>query len=263
MAGAGNNGVRLRVVSALAMMPPALAAAWFGWPWLPALVAAAAAGMGFEWARLVGAGTGGALIVATPLAATVLAAFAYPAAACAVAVMGAATVGAQAVGRAAPAPLWAAFGTLWLALGSVSFLWVAATAGRATVIWLLALVWAADSAAFAIGRAVGGPRLAPVLSPNKTWAGFVGGLGGAAIAGAAAAAMSGAAMAVLVPLSVLVGVAAQLGDLGESAAKRRFKVKDSGGLIPGHGGLLDRLDSLLAAALALGALVLAAGSPLP
>ncbi len=239
MAGAGNNGVRLRVVSALAMMPPALAAAWFGWPWLPALVAAAAAGMGFEWARLVGAGTGGALIVATPLAATVLAAFAYPAAACAVAVMGAATVGAQAVGRAAPAPLWAAFGTLWLALGSVSFLWVAATAGRATVIWLLALVWAADSAAFAIGRAVGGPRLAPVLSPNKTWAGFVGGL------------------------SVLVGVAAQLGDLGESAAKRRFKVKDSGGLIPGHGGLLDRLDSLLAAALALGALVLAAGSPLP
>ena len=263
MAGSGNSGVKLRVVSALALMPPALAAAWFGSPWLPVVVAAAAAGMGIEWARLVDDGPEQrrALIVATPLAAAVLAAFAYPAAACAVAVMGAAAVGAQAVGRSAPAPLWAAGGTLWLALGCVSFLWIAALAGRATVLWLLVLVWSVDVAAYVVGRVVGGPKLAPVLSPKKTWAGFFGGLGGAALAGWIASMLTGGEGAAVVPVSVFVGVAAQLGDLVESAAKRRFKVKDTGGLIPGHGGLLDRLDSLLAAALVVGLAVLATGVP--
>ena len=262
MAGSGNSGVKLRIVSALVLIPLALAAAWFGWPWLPALVAAAAAGMGFEWARLVDGGLEQrrALIVATPLAAAVLAAFLYPAAACAVAVMGAAAVGAQAVGREAPAPLWTAGGTLWLALGCVAFLWIAALAGRATVLWLLVLVWSVDVAAYAVGSVVGGPKLAPVLSPKKTWAGFVGGLVGAAIAGAAAAALTGAAIVVVVLASVGIGLAAQLGDLAESAAKRRFNVKDTGGLIPGHGGLLDRLDSLLAAALAVAILVLVTGA---
>ena len=261
MSQSGNSGVKLRIVSALVLMPPALAAVWYGWPWLPALVAAAAAGMGIEWARLANGGPEPrrALIVATPLAASVLAAFAYPAAACAVAVMGAATVGAQAVGRTAPAPLWAAGGTLWLALGCVGFLWSAMTGGRATTLWLLILVWAVDIAAYAVGRAIGGPKLAPALSPNKTWAGFVGGLVGAGLVGCGAAALADGAPAYVVPASVLLGVAAQLGDLVESAAKRRFDVKDTGGLIPGHGGVLDRLDSLLAASLTLAVLILVTG----
>ncbi|MBU6507149.1 MAG: phosphatidate cytidylyltransferase [Alphaproteobacteria bacterium] len=262
MARADANALTLRIISALVLIPPALAAAWFGWPWLPALAVAAAAGMGIEWARLVNGGPEQrrALIVATPLAAAVLAAFAYPAAACAVAVMGAATVGAQAVGRAAPAPLWAAGGTVWLALGCVGFLWSAMHGGRATVLWLLVLVWAVDIAAYAVGRAVGGPKLAPVLSPNKTWAGFFGGLVGAALAGWGAAALVGGAAVIVVPVSVLLGIAAQVGDLVESAAKRRFNVKDTGGLIPGHGGLLDRLDSLLAVSLTLAVLILVAGA---
>ncbi|MGH6973135.1 MAG: phosphatidate cytidylyltransferase [Stellaceae bacterium] len=261
MARADANVLTLRIVSALVLIPPALAAVWYGWPWLPALAIAAAAGMSIEWARLVNGGPEPrrALVVATPLAAAVLAAFAYPAVACAVAVMGAATVGAQAVGRTARAPLWAAGGTLWLALGCVGFLWSAMDGGRATTLWLLVLVWAVDIAAYAVGRAVGGPKLAPALSPNKTWAGFVGGLAGAALAGWGATALAGGAAAVVVPISVLLGVAAQLGDLVESAAKRRFDVKDTGGLIPGHGGLLDRLDSLLAASLMLAVLILVAG----
>lgn len=261
MSGSGNSGVKLRIVSALVLMPSALAAVWYGWPWLPALVAAASVGMGIEWARLVNGGPEQrrALIVATPLAAAVLTAFAYPAAACAVAVMGAATVGAQAVGRTAPAPLWAAGGTLWLALGCVAFLWSAIAGGRATTLWLLVLVWAVDIAAYVVGRVVGGPKLAPTLSPNKTWAGFVGGLAGAALAGWGATALAGGAAAVVVPTGALLGVAAQLGDLVESAAKRRFDVKDTGGLIPGHGGLLDRLDSLLAASLTLAVLILVTG----
>src|SRR5487761_439126 len=213
MAGSGNSGVKLRVVSALALIPPALAAAWFGSPWLPVVVAAAAAGMGIEWARLVAGGPEQrrALIVATPLAAAVLAAFAYPAAACAVAVMGAAAVGAQAVGRSAPAPLWAAGGTLWLALGCVGFLWSAMDGGRATTLWLLVMVWAVDIAAYAVGRAVGGPKLAPALSPNKTWAGFVGGLAGAALAGWGAAALVGGAATSVVLASVLLGIAGARG----------------------------------------------------
>jgi phosphatidate cytidylyltransferase len=265
MAGSGNSGIKLRIASAAVLIPVAVAAVWFGWPWLPALVTAAAAGMGIEWTRLVDGGPSPsrALIVATPLAAAVLAAFLYPAAACAVAVMGAAAVGAQAVGRAARAPLWAASGTLWLALGAVAFLWIAASTGRATVLWLLALVWSVDVAAYGFGRTLGGPKLAPELSPKKTWAGFFGGLLGAAVVGAAVAALVGAHLAVVVLVSVVLGLAAQVGDLVESAAKRRFNVKDTGDIIPGHGGLLDRLDSLLAATLALAVLILATGgSPL-
>ena len=121
-------------------------------------------------------------------------------------------------------------------------------------------MWAVDIAAYVVGRAIGGPKLAPALSPNKTWAGFTGGLAGAALAGWGAAALVGGTATFVVLASVLLGIAAQLGDLVESAAKRRFNVKDTGGLIPGHGGLLDRLDSLLAASLTLAVLILVTGA---
>ncbi|HXP12806.1 MAG TPA: phosphatidate cytidylyltransferase, partial [Stellaceae bacterium] len=129
--------------------------------------------------------------------------------------------------------------------------------------WLLALVWASDIAAYAVGRALGGPKLAPRLSPNKTWAGFFGGLAGAGLVGVASASITHAPAALLLPVSLALGLAAQAGDLLESLAKRHYGVKDAGQLIPGHGGLLDRIDSLLAAALALGLLARLAGeSPL-
>jgi phosphatidate cytidylyltransferase len=116
--------------------------------------------------------------------------------------------------------------------------------GIALTLWTLAVVWATDIGAFFAGRAIGGPKLAPAISPNKTWAGLAGGMVAAAILGAvieyAAAlptklAFLGAAMAIL----------AQLGDLYESWLKRRAGVKDSGFLLPGHGGVLDRLDGLV------------------
>jgi phosphatidate cytidylyltransferase len=135
--------------------------------------------------------------------------------------------------------------------------------GYARIFFLLALVWASDIGAYAFGRLIGGPKLAPALSPNKTWAGALGGLGCAMLTGVAAAALTGAPVLPVVGVSVVVAVAAQLGDLAESYAKRRFGVKDSSHLIPGHGGLLDRIDSLLAAALALALLmVLSGGSAL-
>lgn len=260
--------LRLRIISALVIAPPALAAVWFGWPWLPALIMVAAAAMSWEWARLCGVGwwsTTGLMIVLTAVAAVLAVAAGKAELACGAAVAGSAVVLLAARVRQDSAAVWAAAGTLWIVLPCVAFLWLAADPGhgRATVLWLLALVWASDIAAYAVGRTVGGPRLAARLSPNKTWSGAVGGLLGAALVGLGAAWLTGAAAILLVPISLLLGVAAQIGDLLESFLKRHFKVKDSSGLIPGHGGVLDRLDSTLTATAAQALIALLSGaSPL-
>jgi phosphatidate cytidylyltransferase len=146
-------------------------------------------------------------------------------------------------------PGWLASGTLWIALPCVLLLWLAQRdgSGRATLLWILAVVWATDIGAYAFGSRIGGPRLAPRWSPGKTWAGLFGGMFCAALAGWAAARLIGAPAALpLVMLSAGLAIVDQFGDLAESVAKRRFGVKDSSDLIPGHGGLLDRLDGLLA-----------------
>ena len=119
---------------------------------------------------------------------------------------------------------------------------ITASRGRATIFFLLGVVWASDIGAYAFGRLIGGPKLAPALSPNKTWAGAAGGLICALLVGFAAAHWGHREALQLLAATAAVAIAAQLGDLGESFAKRHFHVKDSGGLIPGHGGLLDRLD---------------------
>jgi phosphatidate cytidylyltransferase len=122
------------------------------------------------------------------------------------------------------------------------------------VLWLFFIVWATDIFAYFAGRSIGGPKLAPRISPNKTWAGLAGGIvGAAAVGGLAAWYMQ------LEPVFMFVGgpmaLLAQLGDLYESSVKRRRGVKDSGTILPGHGGVLDRLDGLLPAALATYALL--------
>jgi phosphatidate cytidylyltransferase len=128
-------------------------------------------------------------------------------------------------------------------------------------------VWAADTAALFVGRMVGGPRLAPVLSPNKTWAGFAGGLVAAALAEAAyfavVAAYNGTAVTAELGqyafFGLFLGVMAACGDLFESWVKRQFRAKNTGTLIPGHGGMLDRIDSLLFAAPAAAAFLFITG----
>lgn len=120
--------------------------------------------------------------------------------------------------------------------------------GPALAMTLLVLVWAADAGAWFAGRRFGRVRLAPHVSPGKTWEGVAGGIAAASAAGTAAAWWLGRSWAELLPVAVLASGAAVVGDLYESIAKRRAGVKDSGRLLPGHGGVLDRIDGLTAAA---------------
>jgi len=154
-------------------------------------------------------------------------------------------------------------GFLYVGLAAGSLLWLRADpmVGRTNVLAFLLLIWASDVGAYAAGRAIGGPRLAPRISPGKTISGAIGGLVAAVAVGL------GAALTLSYPadlpraglLAASLGIIAQAGDLFESWVKRRLGVKDSGSLIPGHGGLFDRLDALLAAAPAAALLALWAG----
>ena len=253
-----------RVLSALALAPLPIAAIWFGSPWLPMLTAAAAAVMAWEWGRLVRHGRFGAtelILVVAVLGVVAAAAFARSGFAVAVALAGAAIVlwaAREDPGREAR---WAAAGVLWVGLPCVALLWLAhSEARRATLFWILAVVWATDIGAYATGRLVGGPRLAPRWSPRKTWAGLCGGVLSAGLVGWATAALLGLSPALpLVLTSAGLAIVEQFGDLAESMAKRRFGAKDSSGLIPGHGGLLDRLDGLLAVIPAVALLTLIGG----
>jgi len=120
--------------------------------------------------------------------------------------------------------------------------------GPARVLMLLVVIWAADVAAYAVGRRFGRRRLAPSVSPGKSWEGFAGGVFAAGLAGAAVGAWAGLPGVVAAALAVLVGAFSVIGDLAESLFKRRAGLKDSGGILPGHGGILDRIDSLTAGA---------------
>ena len=119
--------------------------------------------------------------------------------------------------------------------------------GRETILWIVAVIWATDIGAFVVGRAAGGAKLAPRISPGKTWSGLIGGMAWAAVASAAMSYAFGLGHTVtLAAVGACLAIVGQIGDLLESAAKRAAGVKDSGTLIPGHGGLLDRVDGLLA-----------------
>jgi phosphatidate cytidylyltransferase len=263
------SSLRLRILSALVLAPIAIAAAWFGWPWLAIVAAIAGAVMAWEWACLCRAGrigVSGMVLIGAVLAAIGAAAAAQAAAGVALAIgvslLGAAIVfGAARLERGGD-PCWLALGALWIALPCVLLLWLAPIggAGRSTVLWIFAIVWATDIGAYGFGRWLGGPLLAPRWSPRKTWTGLIGGVGCAALAGWATARILGSsAVLPLVLASAGLAIVEQFGDLAESVAKRRFGVKDSSGLIPGHGGLLDRLDGLLAVVPAVALLTLIGG----
>ena len=144
-----------------------------------------------------------------------------------------------------------------LTLGAVAGLWfIRDTLGMTAALWVFAMVWATDIGAYFAGRAFGGARLAPTISPSKTWSGLFGGMIAALVVGATLGDRAGI-IGVPLWIGLIMGLFAQLGDLGQSWMKRRAGVKDSGKLIPGHGGVFDRVDGLLPVALILGALAFA------
>lgn len=136
--------------------------------------------------------------------------------------------------------------------------------GFAAVIFLLLIVWTTDTMAFVFGRSIGGPKLWAAVSPNKTWAGFLGGIGSSAVASALFAwFVPGASSLRLALMGLGLGIVAQLGDLAESALKRSLGAKDASTLIPGHGGVMDRMDGVVTVAVLAAILGLAwnAGAP--
>jgi len=142
-------------------------------------------------------------------------------------------------------------------LGAMAGLWfIRDHLGLTAALWVFGMVWATDIGAYFAGRAFGGARLAPKISPSKTWSGLIGGMIAAVIVSATVGDRGGIA-GVPLWIGLFMGLLAQMGDLGESWMKRRAGVKDSGKLIPGHGGLFDRVDGLLPVALVLGALAFA------
>ena len=148
---------------------------------------------------------------------------------------------------------WSSLGFIYAAmlLGSMIILRASTLNGVSGLVWIFAIVWASDIAAYFTGRAIGGPKLLPSISPNKTWSGFVGGTLGGILAAAITATMLGLPIHwQMIALAGLLSIVSAIGDLLESAFKRYFGVKDSGRIIPGHGGVLDRLDGFMLAAIA-------------
>ncbi|MGB8602724.1 MAG: phosphatidate cytidylyltransferase [Rhizomicrobium sp.] len=145
-------------------------------------------------------------------------------------------------------PLWHAAGTLYLGIPALALVALRGLPhGSWLILCLFLMVWATDTGALVAGNLIGGAKLAPKISPNKTWAGFFGGVAAAAIVAVVIALIVGGRVGLAAALGAGLAVAAHVGDLFESAFKRRFHVKDSSDLIPGHGGVLDRIDSTLAA----------------
>lgn len=262
--GSGDNLVA-RLATGIVLIAVALAAVWVGGFGFAALVAVGSLAMFGEWAamhrlprglRLAGLATLGAVQLTMPLALIGETLMALAA--------GAAVVAAFAWqlgrGEGRRLALATAFGLLYCGLPAVALVWLRGLGlGLPATIFVLAVVWATDIAAFFTGRAIGGPRLAPAISPNKTWAGALGGVVGAMLTGVALAASYIDNASFLGAFASFAGGLAALviiGDLFESALKRRAGVKDSGYLLPGHGGVLDRLDGLVPAAIA-GAMVFA------
>lgn len=259
-----------RLVSALVLAPIAIAAAYFGGWLFICTFGLAAMIMLWEWTALVFGDAEPrvlardlARVLAPGMAALVLAAGlageGRAVAAIATIALGA-LVAAGAVAAWPPrrcqtvnAPAWTAAGMIYAGTAFLgpALLRADPALGLAAVLYLFAIVWATDIFAYLIGRAVGGPLLWPALSPKKTWAGAAGGLAGGVAAGTAVAYASiGTAPLVAGVLALILSVMAQGGDLLESAVKRQFGVKDASHVIPGHGGVMDRLDGFLVAALA-------------
>jgi phosphatidate cytidylyltransferase len=248
----GSRNLLMRVIAALVLAPAAIAIAYAGgWLWT-ALVTLAAIGLYVEWLTIVGAAremrVAASGVVALAMAGLCLAAGRIDAS-CVVLVLGLAAVALLSPERRH----WNAAGFGYAAAAETASVLVRLdqTYGFVALILILLVVWVTDIGGYFAGRGIGGPKLWPRVSPNKTWAGAIGGFAASLVVAAGFAAFSKMnpplKLGPLLLLGAALSIASQLGDLFESAVKRRFGVKDSSHIIPGHGGLMDRLDGFVAA----------------
>jgi phosphatidate cytidylyltransferase len=244
---ADSRNLSTRIIAAAVLIPVAIGIAYAGgWLWT-ALVTLAAVGLYIEWLMVVNAAE--KRVVATGIAALVVAGFSV-----AVGRIDGA-VAALAVGLVAVALMtperrnWAAAGFLYAGVAEFAsvLLRYDAVKGFVALIFVLMIVWVTDSGGYFAGRGIGGPKLWPRVSPKKTWAGAIGGFVASLAVACLFAVLDLGKAGPLLVIGGVLSVVSQLGDLFESAVKRRFGVKDSSQIIPGHGGLLDRLDGFVAA----------------
>ncbi|MBA8667520.1 phosphatidate cytidylyltransferase [Holosporaceae bacterium 'Namur'] len=157
--------------------------------------------------------------------------------------------------------LWYLLGIFYIALPCLSLIYLRQLDnGLNIILWLLLTVWASDIGAYVFGIAIGGAKLMPLVSPSKTWSGALGAIIFSCIIGGAYIKFSGLNIPSWLPMCFFLSIVAQIGDLAESGFKRVFKVKDSGALIPGHGGVLDRIDSVVTASVFIAVYYLVNGS---
>lgn len=259
------QGLGLRVVTALALLGPVAAAIWFGsWPFTILLLVAAFA-MALEWETLLRARAGTGLIVAGIIMTLLVLqrldgnVTSLMTLLCLVILSGAvAVVARQSISHVAGGVLYVGF-PLWVAQ------WLRGDSldGFFIICFIFLTVWGTDILAMFAGKLIGGPKLAPRISPNKTWAGLVGGMAGSSLGAFLCVGLyvvlstGGQPSTVrIVVLAVIFAVVSQLGDLFESFLKRRNDIKDSGFIIPGHGGVLDRVDGLVGVLIVLGGYML-------
>jgi len=253
------SGVTVRIISAVVLIPPVVAIIWFGGLLYTALLAVGGSLMMLEWLKLTKVEDktmpviGVVLLVGTLWAMLDRDSWSF------------AVVYSQlffGCGVMAIALKWVNMRDMaWLVLGLMyilalvlSMYWLRENgdsfSAMMTVFWVFLVVWGTDIGGYFAGKSIGGPKLAPKISPKKTWAGLLGGMVLAALASVALnfVFFDGNNWLLLIAISASLAVVAQIGDLLESAIKRRFDVKDSGSVIPGHGGLLDRVDGLVTVA---------------
>ena len=263
------SNLQLRVISSVVLIVAVLAVTWFGGVAFRILSAAIAGAMFYEWCAMSRSAAGppaGARhqLVAAVLLGVVLLALILGYSAAGVLVLLALSVLASLLDcKIGGQGSWTPAGLAYAGLSGVSLAWLrdGDQAGLLAILFLFAVVWATDIAAYFVGRSLGGPKLAPSISPGKTQSGAIGGTIGGVAAGMALAASAGLGnLPLLAVVAFLLSIVSQIGDLFESWVKRRHGVKDSGSLIPGHGGVMDRVDGLVAAAFALYAIGLMLGS---